>query len=76
VSRQKDESDDPGRPTSKGGVFEELDASPAHMEIKVIDSHGARMALLQFRAGTVDDELTADLLRWYARNDSTLRLVK
>lgn len=59
-----------------GGVFEELDAAPGQMEIKVSDSHGGRIALLQFRAGTVDDELTTDLLRWYARIDPSLRLVK
>ena len=58
------------------GIFEELDAAPGQLEIKAFDSHGVRMALLQFRAGTVDDELLADLKRWHARkNLIRLRLV-
>lgn len=51
------------------GIFEELDASPGQLEIKVRNSLGARMALLQFRADSVDDELIADLKRWHARKN-------
>jgi hypothetical protein len=58
------------------GIFEELDAAPGQLELKVRDSHGARMALLQFRADMLDDELIADLKRWHARkNVIRLKLV-
>ena len=53
------------------GIFEEMDAAPGQLELKVRDSHGERMALLQFRAGSLDDELIADLKRWHARKNPT-----
>lgn len=51
------------------GIFEELDAAPGQLELKVRDSHGARVALLQFREDALDDELIADLERWHARKN-------
>ena len=51
------------------GIFEELDAAPGQLEIKAFDSHGVRMALLQFRDDAVDDELISDLKRWHARKN-------
>lgn len=58
-------------PQSTEGLFEELDAPPGQIEIKVRDATGGRMALLQFRADTVDDELCGDLERWHARKCPT-----
>ena len=53
-----------------------MDAALGQLELKVRDSHGARMALLQFRVDALDDELIADLKRWHARkNLIRLRLV-
>ncbi|MDQ6769471.1 MAG: hypothetical protein M3Z54_05750 [Gemmatimonadota bacterium] len=51
------------------GIFEELDAAPGQLELKALDSHGARMALLQFRVDAMDEELVADLKRWHARKN-------
>lgn len=53
---------DTGNPPPAAGIFEERDAAPGQqLELKVRDSHGARMALRQFRAGTLNDELVEDL---------------
>jgi len=49
------------------GIFEQLDAAPGQIELKARDMNGSRMALLQFRADVVDDELLSDLERWHAR---------
>lgn len=51
------------------GIFEELDAAAGLLELKVRDFHGERMALLQFRADTMDDELLSDLERWHCRKN-------
>jgi hypothetical protein len=51
------------------GIFEELDTAPGQRELKALDSNGERMALLQFRADALDDELVADLKRWHARKN-------
>lgn len=59
------------QPVAEEGLFEELDAAPGQVEIKVRDMAGGRMALLQFRADTVDDELCSDLERWHARKNPT-----
>lgn len=56
---------------STEGVFEELDAAAGQIELKVRDGLGGRMALMQFRADTVDDELLDDLERWHARQNPT-----
>lgn len=56
---------------SIAGVFEEMDSSPGIIEVKARDAAGGRLALLQFRAGTLDDELIADLERWHARYSAT-----
>ena len=53
------------------GVFEELDAAPGQIELKARDAKGSRMALLQFRADVLDDELLSDLERWHARHNPT-----
>lgn len=53
------------------GIFEELDAAPGQLELKVCDARGARMALLQFRVDALDDELLSDLERWHARKNPT-----
>lgn len=58
-------------PVAEEGLFEELDAAPGQIEIKVRDVTGGRMALLQFRADALDDELCSDLERWHARKNPT-----
>jgi hypothetical protein len=53
------------------GLFEQLDAAPGQIELKARDASGGRMALLQFRADVLDDELLGDLERWHARQNPT-----
>jgi hypothetical protein len=61
----------------KGGIFEELDPASGQFEIKAFDSDGARLAMLQFRADTIDDELIVDLKRWHERQcPRTLTIVR
>jgi hypothetical protein len=57
------------------GIFEELAPAPGQLEIKAFDSHGVRMAMLQFRADTVDDELIVDLKRWHTRTNGVTHLM-
>lgn len=75
--RLEDEAPPADEQAPAEGVFEELDAPPGQIEIKARDSQGARMALLQFRSDTIDDELLSDLERWHARmNPSHLTLAE